>query len=334
MKINKVVPFLTIVAGIVLLLVSRQSSTLLPSSFVSKKVSPKSAWDWQILEEKDHSYEAEFTVLRQEKVTHVYLSLNDMVDIAEIEDEKRRQVEMDSFTQKIENYILQAKSQGIKIEGLFGGSSWAFSSHRYLTTKAIDTVTAYNTRYPDAAISGLHFDIEPFTLPEFTKDPRAGMVEYLTTAEEILAYADRKVPGLSIGFDIPAWLDGSREDMPDVEWKKKTGPFAFHLLDLLAQYEHGYVVVMAYRNYAQGEDSTIELAKDEIAYASSLATTPAVFIGQELNDEKPAKITFFSISNDKMFEAFRNIDEAFVKSPSYKGIAVHEVKSFVQRLRL
>ena len=71
--------------------------------------------------------------------------------------------------------------------------------------------------------------------------------------------------GLALGFAIPFWFDGTPE-APAVQFGESPEPkaAAFHLIDMLRDLPEVYVLVMAYRNHASGDDGSIELVEREV----------------------------------------------------------------------
>lgn len=310
------------------------------ASVMQNKSLEKAVWEWNFPQDaSQEKLSQEFKTLRQAGVTTIYLSLSDWVDYAEETDAQKREQKITASTEMIKQYVSAAKAQNISVHALFGNKKWSDPGERYLTDVAVNSVFAYNQAVPpEAHLSGLHFDIEPFSLPEFENDKTTGLQQYLETIDHITQGLKARLkdqpdqPNLTLAFDIPYWLDGKNNNLPTINWRGNNQYPLYPLIDLLAQYDKSEIVVMAYRNTTGGDNGSIALSKDEVAYATQKAPTVAVLIGMELNNEEPASITFYGKSLADVNKSATEIIKTFAGYSTFKGIAIHELTSYQKKL--
>jgi hypothetical protein len=83
---------------------------------------------------------------------------------------------------------------------------------------------------------------------------------------------------------------------------------------------------MDYRNYAEGSDSIVSHALDELDYADRIGKK--VMIGIDTIETTPAKLTFFG-KGEKYLEAQLALAEsAMTQHRSFGGFVVHHLRSY------
>jgi hypothetical protein len=209
---------------------------------------------------------------------------------------------------------------------------WADPDYRYLPLQVMDYVGAYNGQSTlEERLDGVQFDIEFYNRDSFKDDKRQGIEEFLETASQLqdrLVELRKTSPSLQLGFAIPYWFDNENGNLPSVGFNGEDKPVGYHLMDVLNQSEGGYVVLMDYRDRADGKNGSIEQAENEVGYAERQAKNVQVIIGQLTNDTKPASTTFYDDGKDKLYAALSQLQGRFGESPNYGGLAVHDLRSF------
>ena len=117
---------------------------------------PKGTWIWDshIIKQDQEKI---ISFAKMKGVTSIYLQVNRDIDPA-----------------IYEGFIRKAKSEGIQVEALEGRPEWVYKSKQEDIRKFIAWVKTYNSSVgPEASFTGLHFDIEPYALSEWTKDNKA-----------------------------------------------------------------------------------------------------------------------------------------------------------------
>jgi hypothetical protein len=133
---------------------------------------------------------------------------------------------------------------------------------------------------------------------------------------------------LELGFAVPFWFDGRDGSPGPVPFKGATKPAIHHVIDLLKHHRRAYLVVMSYRNVADGADGSIAHARDEFAYARSVGAACGLVVGQQFGDVQPPEVTFHGLDRGDFQRAAERIVEAFGRSPRFRGLAVDDLDAF------
>lgn len=297
---------------------------------------PVEVWEWRNPSQASEGLTSDdLKLLKSQGVTAIYVSLNDLVDVAEMPDSEEKIALLEEKFLNLSNYVAVAANEGIKVHALYGNKNWASSSHNYLNGIAIDMVADYNqTASNSSRLAGIHFDHEPFSLPLFEEDPDTVLEEYLQTYELITQQMNGlNVSGpdqepLILGIDTPYWLDGSNNNVRQLDREGIVLYPIYHLFHILEQYDASEVVLMSYRNTVEDSGGTLQLVKDELEYAQKNKLNTKIKVGQELNDEEPASITYYGKSKQYLFNNLVLIDENLSNYPNYGGIVLHELSSY------
>jgi hypothetical protein len=210
---------------------------------------------------------------------------------------------LDSDSSTYGEFIDTAKQKGLTVELLFGESSWALKSNHAeavaVTTSAIQFIQGLSGCKP----VGIHFDIEPYTLPEWTTDMNRTANQFLDLLVSVHKKTERAKVRLTV--DVPYWyysrmVTRNGETRSMIEW----------VLDIADR--------IAIFDYTHDADDLIRLGTPEMDAAKS-ANKPAV-IG--VNVKCPAEKTTFCGEGQKVLSsAFGTTKRAFVGYP-LDGFAV------------
>lgn len=236
--------------------------------------------------------------------------------------------------------MARASSLGFTVHAVAGGPNWTAETHRYLGPMTLQLIADYNSDvYPEERIRGVQFDIEPYVLDSFRDNVERSLQDYLWTVRDIVdAYEQVQNwygnKGLGLGFAIPFWFDGTPE-VPRVQFGESEEPkaAAFHLIDMLRQLPDAYVLVMAYRNRATGDDGSIEHVAREFDYASQpeVACACGIVIGQEFTDvrpDEPEKLSFWTEGRVAFRQAVAELTEVYGGLPQFRGISVDDIDTY------
>lgn len=178
-------------------------------------------------------------------------------------------------------------------------------------------VLNYNdTSKPDERFTGVHFDIEPHMLDAWSKDRLRLSRLYLDRLAEWMTIADDS--GLDVSAAIPFWLDGY-----EVEWRGTLRPMSEHVQSIL-----DVVVLMDYRDKAEGRDGIIQHAKDEVDWAT--ANGKRVIIGVDTGDSEPSKVTFQQEGKRVLEEELAKTEKAFAGDRGFAGFAIHHLETWMK----
>ncbi len=269
---------------------------------------------------------------KKEGVSTIYLRIDGYMDIIENSREtlQRRATQAAAFSQSLFHFVRMANAYGIHVHALAGHPAWAEDTHDYIPRRLVDYVLEYNTAHPDARLAGIHFDIESYNQPAFSRpnEQRRILASFVALVDELTERVEQNDPELALGFALPFWLDGATRQLPQVTLNGKTQHAAFHVIDSLNRIPNGSIVLMAYRNKHGGHNGTVRLVEDEILYANN--TRVKVIVANETTNVEPRSITFFNRRRSDVKYISQKIADAYANHPSFGGIAVHDLKGYLQ----
>ncbi len=297
--------------------------------------SVNAVWDWSFENREDNI--AFFDSLNSMGVNLVYLNISGYIDIFEQSDLSIKEIERNKFIDKIDAYISIANGKNIKVQALIGNKEWGNASHRYLNQIAIDFIEEYNASHPEGGFSGIQFDIESYNQDNFTvQNQQAIFSEFLDTVEQITKrFGDLQGSGVNfsafeLGFAIPYWFDGENGNIEKVYWNGEEKHVLYHLLNRINTIQNGYIVIMAYRNFADGTDGVIEHSKNEVNFLRDYLPRVRIIIGQELTNVQPKKITYFGKNFKYMLGELDKISAVFEDSQNFVGFAYHQADALLE----
>lgn len=257
---------------------------------------PKGTWIWDshIIKQDQEKI---ISFAKMKGVTSIYLQVNRDIDPA-----------------IYEGFIRKAKSEGIQVEALEGRPEWVYKSKQEDIRKFITWVKTYNSIVgPEASFTGLHFDIEPYALSEWTKDNKAIIESWMDNLR--LIEKETRGSGLKIAIDVPYWLNTI--NVPGKDYSMSAW--------LLEKFD--CLVIMNYRNHAIGSNGIVENAQAMLREASTLKKKVVVAVETVKSTEGP-RVSFFSMSNEVMEKELQSAHNQLARYASYAGFAVHDFKSW------
>ncbi|GIO99772.1 hypothetical protein J14TS5_48580 [Paenibacillus lautus] len=277
-------------------IVNWQPSNNLVSIMTSVARVPKGTWIWDsyILKQDQDKI---ISFARIKGLTEIYLQVDRDIDPA-----------------IYEGFIRKAKSEGIQVEALEGRPEWAYRSKQEDIQKFIAWVKTYNASVgPEASFSGLHFDIEPYALSEWTKDNKTILESWMDNLR--LIEKETKGSGLNIAIDVPFWLNSI--NVPGKDYSMSA--WMLEKFDCL--------VIMNYRNHALGSNGIVENAQAILREASTLKKKVVVAV-ETLESKEGPRVSFYSMSSEVMEKELQSAHNQLAHYASYAGFAIHDFKSW------
>lgn len=257
---------------------------------------PKGTWIWDsniIKQDQDKI----ISFAKTKGMTSIYLQVDKDIDPAIYED-----------------FIRKTKSEGIQVEALEGRPEWAYRSKQEDIQKFIAWVKAYNSSVgPEARFAGLHFDIEPYGLSEWTKDKKAILESWMDNMR--LIEKETKGSDLKIAIDVPYWLN-------TVNVPGKNYSMSAWMLE-----KFDCLVIMNYRNHALGSNGIVENAQTMLREASTLKKKVVIAV-ETLKSKEGPRVSFYSMSNEVMEKELQSAHNQLAHYASYAGFAIHDFKSW------
>ena len=284
----------------------------------SAETAPRAVWIWEedtfrMLETDEAQREVE-TFLEQQHISTIYLYADEFNGRNILVNEPK----------KYRKLIASAHARGFKVYALLGSAylrtqEYILQEKRRAAKRMFGSVLDFNRETLDASsrFDGVNIDIEPYLLDDWATGRPVRGRQYLDLSAEFMRMKAAAGSSLLVGPAMPFWYDG----IEDVEWngqRRKLNEFVQDIYD--------YVAIMDYRNVAEGSDSIVSLAQDELDYADRI--NKKVMIGVETLQTIPAKVTFFGKGN-KYFEAQLALAEsAMTQHRSFGGFVVHHLKPY------
>lgn len=286
------------VMGIILLATSNQGNP-----------KPLSSWLWSSPDMISGNETVK--MLNQARKMHidtVYVDISKYVDIISSDSE------VENYSVSLALFNATAAAKKIKVQALAGHPDWSQPDEQYLPLEIVSFVNKFNSKYPESRFSGIQFDIEFWNRPGFNENSLSEYQFFQELADDVISQHKSLFPDLPLGFAVPFWTENE---------------LTFPLAQKLSVLPESYLVVMAYRNYAQGSDGTIEIIKDEFDYFSRNRLPTKLFIGQETTDVQPVKITFFGQTHKHLDTEINSIYKHFSSQPNFGGFAIHDLPGFI-----
>ncbi|MGG1660839.1 hypothetical protein [Brevibacillus sp. NRS-1366] len=208
-------------------------------------------------------------------------------------------------------FLKKANEAGIKIHALSGSPAWGLVENRSRIMALVDWVIAYNQAAANGEkFSGIHFDIEPYLLPEWKTDQASVVSQW---KENVAAYTERvkQYPALEIGCDIPFWLD--KIYLPD----DSSTALSKWLIS-----KHDHVTIMSYRDRVEGPNSISSLVTEEIGWADELGKKIVLAVETKESSEGNY-ISFYEEGKAYMDQMLSRLSELMSSHPSFAGTAIH-----------
>ncbi|MED5016477.1 copper amine oxidase N-terminal domain-containing protein [Paenibacillus chibensis] len=259
---------------------------------------PKGTWIWDshILKQDQDQW---INFARINGVTSIYLQIDKDIEPAIYED-----------------FIRKTKSEGIEVEALEGRPEWAIRSKQGDIQKFIAWVKAFNSSVgPEASFTGLHLDIEPYALRDWTSDNKTILESWMDNLR--LIEKETKGSGLKIAFDVPFWLHSIK--VPGKDYSMSA--WMLEKFDCL--------VIMNYRNQALGSDGIVENAQAMLREASTLKKKVIVAV-ETVKSKEGSQVSFYSMSSEAMEKELQTAHNQLAHYASYAGFAIHDITSWQQ----
>ncbi|MBB3128259.1 hypothetical protein FHS19_002913 [Paenibacillus rhizosphaerae] len=257
---------------------------------------PKGTWIWDsniLKQDQDHI----INFAKVKGVTSIYLQVDRDIDPA-----------------TYEAFIRKTKSEGIQVEALEGRPQWAKKSAQEDIQQFIAWVKAFNSSVgPEASFTGLHFDIEPYGLSEWTTDNKTIMESWMDNLR--LIEKETKGSGLNIAIDVPYWLNTIK--VPGKDYSMSAW--------MLEKFDS--LVIMNYRNHASGGNGIVENAQAMLREATTLNKKIVIAVETVKSNEGP-RVSFYSMSSDAMDKELQSAHNQLAHYASYAGFAIHDFNNW------
>lgn len=257
-------------------------------------------------------------------IRNIYLSIDSYLDIFTLPDGAEKQEKKKNFDEALEKFITQAHKSGITVDAEAGWRNWAEPGHEYKAFAVLEYAVEYNKTHAEK-LRGLQYDIEPYLLPSYKEDKKSVLHRFVALVQESIAKLDDSDLELSVA--IPEFYDGSQEETPRYFYGLSYDYTLGHLLNVLDGRAGSKIIVMAYRNFAEGENGILDISKNEIAEADRYQTK--IIVAEETGDASPAYVTFRNTSRPYYDAQLGIVEKTLAGEESYGGISIHYINALL-----
>ncbi|QHZ57997.1 copper amine oxidase N-terminal domain-containing protein [Brevibacillus sp. NSP2.1] len=226
------------------------------------------------------------------------------------------QIDRDIPPTVYQQFIRKAQEKQIAVEALEGRPQWAFPASHGELKAFINWVRAYNASVAaQERFAGLHFDIEPYILPEWKSNRDKIVQSWMDTVR--LIEKDMRSSGLTLTLDIPFWLHQVK--VPGTDYS----------LSAWMLEKADAVVIMDYRNVALGNDGIIANAHPILREAATLKKQVIVAVETAPSAEGP-HTSFHALPLQTMKTELQLAKEHLEHYASFAGFAIHDYNHWVR----
>jgi|GEM_PF-1247061 len=315
-------PFVSQIAAVVRSI--RATITPIKEDVIPKELG---SWIWTPIMQMTPDYtESILSEAKANRVNVMYLSIDSYLDIFTMKKGTERERQKRLFSRKVEDFIVRANYKGIEVDAEAGWRNWAEDDNIYKAYAIINYVKSFNATHSNK-FRGFQYDVEPYLLERYQKNKvsvLSNFVELVDKTEYFLKDSD-----LTFSVVIPDFYDEKDEFTPNFSYNGEKESTFKHLLNILDKKEGSSIIIMSYRNFAEGQDGSIEVSRNEIQTADKGNHKTKIIIAQETGDFLPSYITFHNTSKRYLYSELEKINDTFSSHSSFGGIAIHYVNTFL-----
>jgi hypothetical protein len=315
-KYNKLFSFIAI------LLLICTSSTMTFASQAKLNTSPikKYAYYWKNFTLEN--FQEKLSKASDQGITTIYLNteffLNPWLD------------QKKTFKQ-ISDMIIMAKSYGISIHSMMGNTTWADPFTDEIIYRTLAFIQKYNSNNPLNLIEGLHLNIEFYNKRGFT-DSKFYTTQNFIKFNDNLSSEIKKyqtiVPQFELSTTIPHFSEYDRS-IPNVEYEGVKTSLFEHIARTFNNLPNSRLVIMAYRSFGEGDDSILDITKNEFEIIKKRFNKVKVIIAVENIDVKDTLISFYGKSRRQIDQELVKVHHNLVDTKSYAGMAIHGLDEYI-----
>ncbi len=257
-------------------------------------------------------------------VNVIYLSIDSYLDIFAMTDGDLKENMKEKFSLTLDNFIEEANKRGIAVNAEGGWRNWAEPGHEYKAFTIVSYVKEFNREHENR-FRGFQYDVEPYLLEEYNSKPNLVLQNFLKLVDKTEEFLEEDELELSVV--VPAFYDKRDISTPIVSYNGADSSVLEHLFKILDRKKDSSIIIMSYRNFAQGSDGSIEISSNELKTARDGLYSTDVIIAQETGNFLPRYITFYGMGKGHFNTETALLINAFEKNLNFGGLAIHYVNS-------
>ena len=285
------------------------------------------SWVWTPVLQMTPAYmESILSDAHKDGVNVMYVSIDSYLDIFTMQKGREREKQKKDFGDRLEYFITLAQKYNIEVDAEGGWRNWAEEGHTYKAFAIVNFVRDFNTTHQNK-IRGFQYDVEPYLLDSYITDQSTTLRNFVKLVDETESFLGDSELQLSVV--VPDFFDEGDGFTEKFAYNGRKESVFKHLLNILEGRAGSSIIIMSYRNFAEGEDSAIEISENEMQTAKKGLYNTKIIIAQETGAVPPPYITFHNTSKKYFSEQVGKINSAFLSHPNFGGIAVHYVNAFL-----
>lgn len=209
------------------------------------------------------------------------------------------------------DFVEKAHAAGIEVHAMGGHPTWALQKGEKRMKMFVDYVTNYNASVSkEQQFDGIHLDVEPYTLQEWSEDKNAVMKTWKDNMELFVDEVEQK-SNLETSVSLAMWLDDHETPgQPNLSFSKW----------VIKQLDH--TAIMAFRDSSEGPGGIVDVSKEEVAFANNLGKDIIISVEMQKMEEAP-HISFYEEGEEEMVTELDKTENALEENSSYQGEVVH-----------
>ncbi len=288
-------------------------------------------WVWTPIPEMTSEYMARIVgEAKNRGVNTIYLSIDSYLDIFVMQDGVQKEKAEQQFVEKLADFIWLAHQNNIAVDAEAGWRNWAEEGHTYKALTIVEFVKKFNTSQP-LKFRGLQYDIEPYLLENYyTSDESRQKIlaNFVKLVDDTVHHLEDSKLALSIA--IPDFYDGRDGMTPEFEYKGKKDYVFRHLLNILEKKSGSSVVLMSYRNFAEGKGGSIDVSRNEMQTVKSGRYKTAVVLAQEVGEVADQYTSFHNMPPEYMVAETAKLQSAFAGYRNFAGLSFHYANAYLE----
>jgi hypothetical protein len=260
-------------------------------------------------------------------VNAIYVTIDDYLDVADMAEGQDKGNARRAYDAAVAAFISAAAERDIAVDAVAGAPDWTASDNRWRSEAILNYAADFNASHSDEEdFRGVQFDVEPHLLPDYEGSKESVLEGFIAWIADMTALAGRR--DVRISFVIPHFFDERQAWTPSIEYGGKRQHAFDHMLDLM-QDTGGDIIVMAYRDFAEGDDSAIRISEEEVRLASERKGI-RVIVALETGEIDPDYATFYGQPEEDLLAVLDAIRRKFSDESAFGGIAVHYLDTFLE----
>ena len=288
------------------------------------------SWIWTPIMNMTPQYiESILSQAKKDGVNTMYVSIDSYLDIFVMPKGKERERQKKVFGNILEDFIIRANKKGMTVDAEAGWRNWAEDDNVYKAFAVVNYIKNFNAERKNK-FRGFQYDVEPYLLDSYNESDES-KANILKNFVKLVDQTEYFLGDDTLRFSvvIPDFYDKKDEMTPKFSYNGKKDYVFKHLLNILERRRDSSIIIMSYRNFAGGDDGSIEISKNEIETAKSGGYRTKIIIAQETGQVPPPYITFHNTPKKYFEKQVKDINSAFKPYSNFGGIAIHFVNAFL-----